>query len=349
MVSGSCQISMFSMSANSRESLFEVPEEVLRVLEANGEADGARADASGDQFVVRELAMGGAGGVDDEALGVADVGEVGEQAHAADEVLAGLAAAIEVEAEHGAGAAGEVLRHEPVVFRASEARVAYLGHVAAPGQPLGDGAGVADVAVHAQPQRLDPLQEQEGVERAHGAAQVPQRFGAQLHQVAIGAEGLVEGEAVIGRRRLGDDGEAAVGPVEFAGIHHRAADAGAVAAEELGGGMHDDVRAPVEWAAEPRRGEGVVHEERGAGVVGDAGDRLDVEHVAAGIADGLAEQELGLVARRVGPVARPVRVHEGDFQRELAFEVLELGHRAAVEGGAGDHMVARCEQGEQGR
>ena len=73
---------------------------------------------------------------------------------------------------------------------------------------------VLDMARHPQRQRLEPLQEQEGVERAHRRAEIAQRFGPQLHQVAVGAERLVELQSVVGGRRLGDHRKAPVGPVE---------------------------------------------------------------------------------------------------------------------------------------
>ena len=67
-----------------------------------------------------------------------------------------------------------------------------------------DGDGVVDVALHPQRQRLEPLQEEERVERAHRRAKIAQRLGSQLHQVAVGAERLVELQAVIRRRRIRD-------------------------------------------------------------------------------------------------------------------------------------------------
>ena len=90
------------------------------------------------------------------------------------------------------------------VAAGGQARVGDVRRQVVRREELGDRARVGDVAIHAQRQRLEPLQEEEGVERAHRRAQVAQRLGPQLHQVAVGAERLVELQAVIGRRRLGD-------------------------------------------------------------------------------------------------------------------------------------------------
>ncbi len=90
------------------------------------------------------------------------------------------------------------------------------------------------------------------------------------------AEGLVEAQAVIGRLGLGQGRELVVlRPVEAAGIDDDAAHRVAVAGEELGRRMDDDVGAPFERPAEIGRGQRVVDDERDAGLVGDRGDRLD--------------------------------------------------------------------------
>ena len=60
--------------------------------------------------------------------------------------------------------------------------------------------------------------------------------------------------------------------------------------------------APVlDRPAEVGRGEGVVDHQRHAGLVGDRGDRLDVEHVDPRVADRLAVERAascGVIARR---------------------------------------------------
>jgi hypothetical protein len=48
---------------------------------------------------------------------------------------------------------------------------------------IGDGAGVAAMLAHAQRQGLQPLDELEGVERAHGGAEVAQQRDARLDDV----------------------------------------------------------------------------------------------------------------------------------------------------------------------
>ena len=92
---------------------------------------------------------------------------------------------------------------------------------------------VAAVALHAQRERLDAAQREEGVERARHAA-----------------DGVLqEGELLAAARAfLRDDG--------------RAADDVRMAVQVLGGRVHDDVEAVLERPLDPGRGEGVVAHRR---------------------------------------------------------------------------------------
>ena len=56
-------------------------------------------------------------------------------------------------------------------------------------------------------------------------------------------------------------------PVELAAVHDDAAQRGAVAADELGGGMDDDICAVLDGADQVRRAEGVVNDQRNAVLV----------------------------------------------------------------------------------
>ena len=64
------------------ERAVEVPADVVDVLQADREADQVRADAGRDLLLVGQLLVGGAGRVDHQRLGVADVGQVRDQLQA---------------------------------------------------------------------------------------------------------------------------------------------------------------------------------------------------------------------------------------------------------------------------
>ncbi len=79
------------------------------------------------------------------------------------------------------------------------------------------------------------------------------------------------------------------------------------------------------------------------------GNRLDVEHVAGGVANRLAVERLRVLADGGLPGVRIVGIHPRQLHVHLAQHVLELVDRAAVEGGRRHHVVARLKQGEQCR
>ena len=153
-------------------------------------------------------------------------------------------------------------------------------------QVAGDRERVGAMALHAERQRLHALQQVPGRLRRHAGAVVAQRHRAHLHGEAEIAEGLGEGEAVIGRIRLRHARELVVlPPVEAAGFDDHAAHGVAVAADELRGRVEHEVGAVIEGPAEVGRGHRVVDDQRHAVALGDLGDRLEIEHDAAGVGE----------------------------------------------------------------
>ena len=111
----------------------------------------------------------------------------------------------------------------------------------------------------------------------------------------------------------------------------------------------DDVGAPLDRAAEKRRRERVVDDQRELVVVRDGRDRFDVEHVAAGIADRLAVERLGVVADGGLPRVRIVGIDPRQLHRHLAQQVLELVDRSAVQRRRRHDVIAGRQQREQRR
>ena len=161
------------------------------------------------------------------------------------------------------------------------------------GEELHHLARVLDVARHAQRQRLDALQHQPRGVRAHAGAEVAQALAARAQQEgAVGAL-LAEHHAVEALVGLVEFGESrGLAPVEAPAVDQHATDHRAVAAEELGRRVEDQVGAVLERLHQPGRREGRVDEQRNAGVVGDRADGRDVEHVQPRVAERLAEQQL---------------------------------------------------------
>ena len=256
-----------------------------------------------------------------------------------------LVAALDADGEHRAQAARAVLlQQRRAVLR--QAGIGDPGDVRVVGEPGRDLVGVGDVAVHAQGQGLDALDDQEGVEgrqrRAHVAQ--PDRLVADGEREI--AEGLEEAQAVIGLGRLAQQRELAVAPVEPAALDDGAADRVALAAQIFGHRVDDDVGPPFQRLAEVGGGQGVVDDQRHAVGVGDGGDGLDVGDDPVRVGRALDEQRPGSASSIFSAkFCGLARVDEAGLPAELREGVGHLRDRAAVELGARDHVVAGAAAG----
>ncbi|MBG9886966.1 hypothetical protein ABE10_10490, partial [Bacillus toyonensis] len=200
------------------------------------------------------------------------------------------------------------------------------------------------MALDAQRQGLDALDEVPGALRRDRRPEVAEQLHAGLDDVRESvAHGRRVAGAVIRGVRLGETGELlhVLRPGESSAVDHDAADRGAMAAEELGDRVHDDVSAVLERTDEVGGGDRVVDDQRHAVRMGDVGDRADVEDVDPGVADRLREQQLRVRTDRAAPFLRGVLVlDEGDLDAELRERVLEEVVGAAVDRGGGDEVVA---------
>ena len=127
------------------------------------------------------------------------------------------------------------------------------------GQELHHFFGVGHVAFHAQGQGFDALQNQPRAVRAQAGAKVAQAFAPRAQQEGAHGAFFAEHHVVKAFVALGELGElAAFFPVKTAAVHHDAANHRAVAAQEFGGGVVDQISAQLERFDEVRRGEGGV-------------------------------------------------------------------------------------------
>ena len=111
--------------------------------------------------------------------------------------------------------------------------------------------------------------------------------------------------------RLREGGELAAGlPVKLAGVNNDAAQRGAVAADELGGGMDHDVRAVLDGADQVRRAESVVNDQRDAVLVGNFSDGVDVGDVGVGVAQRLQIDGAGVLLNGTLDLSQVVGIDE---------------------------------------
>ena len=186
-----------------------------------------------------------------------------EQLQLADQRDPRLVAALQAEGEHRADAARTESLRQRMIPVGRQARVVDPTDPLVARQMLGDGERVVAMPAHPQRQRLDPVEDQEGVERRQRRPEVAQAEHAAGDGEAEIAEGLGEHHAVVFRPRRREHGIARVAePIERAAIDDDAAHRIAVAAEELRRGMDDDVGAVLGGAHQVGRRQRVVDDQR---------------------------------------------------------------------------------------
>ncbi len=135
--------------------------------------------------------------------------------------------------------------------------------------------------------------------------------------------------------------------MNFSGCQNDAAEHAALAVDVLGRGIDHTVGAELERALVERRGEHIVHHQLGAGVVGDVGDRGDVDHFQRRIGRQLQKTRLGVFLHRLLPGRQigAVDQRRGDAEARQPF----LDHPAAgTEQRLGrDHVIAGFHQPHQ--
>ena len=210
--------------------------------------------------------------------------------------------------------------------------------------------GVVADAVHAQGQGLDALQNLEGVHRTERRAHVAQRHHARPADVGRSAQCLGIDDPVVTHVGLVEAPEAGLvlGPRELAGVDDRAADRGAMAAQVLRQGMHDDVGAMLEGAAQVGAGYRVVDDQRHPMGMRHRCQRGDVRHVAQRVAHRFAEHRLGAVIDQPRKRGRVARVRKTRLDAHLREGVREQVVGAAIQGGGRHDVVARLGDGLDG-
>ena len=138
-----------------------------------------------------------------------------------------------------------------------------------------------------------------------------------------------------------------LGPGELPRIDQYATDTVAVTTQILGQGMHHDVCAMLERAAEVGRGHRVVDDQRYAVSVGNGGNGTEVGDVAERVADGFAEHRLGARVDQVLERCRVAVIGKADLDAELWQRVGEEIVGATVQSARADDIVALLGNGHQ--
>ena len=211
-------------------------------------------------------------------------------------------------------------------------------------QELGNGQTVLAVTRHAYMQALKrAVQEKRRLRVLHGAKVAHKLCGGLGNEGALAAELLGIGYAVVALVGRGETREfVGMGhPVKLAVVYDHAADICRVTIHVLGGGVRDDVGAPLKGTAHHGRREGIVDHQRHAVVVRCLGKAFDVEHGKRGVGDGLAKDELGVgLESGLQLLIGAVGSDKGAGQTHATHGVGKQVVRTTVDGRARDHVIA---------
>ena len=201
------------------------------------------------------------------------------------------------------------------------------------------------MAVQTKRQGLHTLQQQEGVEGRDGGAGIPQQDGPNVSNKSGGTDSVHKADTVVAGIGVCNGRVLAVGlPVELAGVHDDAAQCGAVAADELGGGVEHNISAVLNRADQIGRAEGIVDDQRQTVPVGDGGNGVDVWNVRVGVAQSLQINCLGVILNGIFHFCKIMRVDEGSGDTELGQGVGQQVVAAAVNGLLRHDVVASLGQ-----
>ena len=130
-------------------------------------------------------------------------------------------------------------------------------------------------------------------------------------------------------------------PVKLAVVDDHAAQVGSMSIHVLGGGVRNDIGAPLKGTAHHGCREGVVDHQRHAVVMCGLGKALNIEHGEGGVGNRLAKDKLGVglegcLELLIGAVGGNERAGQAHATHGVSQQVVGT----AVDGRACDHMVA---------
>ena len=211
-------------------------------------------------------------------------------------------------------------------------------------QELGNGQAVRAMTRHAHMQALErAIQEKRCLRVLHGAKIAHELRGGLGNEGTLATELLDIGHAVVALVGRGETRELVrMGhPVKLAVVDDNAAQVGSMSIHVLGGGVRDDIGAPLKGTAHHGRREGVVDHQRHAVVMRGLGKALNIEYGEGGIGDGLAKDEFsvglkGCLELLIGAVGGNERAGQAHTTHGMGKQVVGT----AVDGRARDHVIA---------
>ncbi len=334
------------------KGLVEVGEDVVDMLNADGEADKFWADTTGELLLGGELRMGRGGRVNRQRLGVTKVGNVGEQLERVDKLCSRFCSTFNSKDNNASTFTAEVFLvfgEFRIVLEPGEADPFDAGVTL---EMFGDCEGVFAVAFHAERQGFDALEKLPGIVGRDAGSEVAEWDSAHAQNVGQRSEHLGEvmapAEAVVGVIGIVEERVLAAAPVEAAGIDDDATKACAVSTKPLGEGVDDDVGTVIEGIGEVWSRAGGIDDKGNAVFLCDGSYGIEVGNFEGGIGNGFTKEGASLVVNGVGELPGILRVDKADLDPKRGKDVVELGVAATIKIAGGDNVIASLGEVDDG-
>ncbi len=179
-------------------------------------------------------------------------------------------------------------------------------------QPFGQCCCVAGMSLHPQLQGLQPLEEDPGIEGAHGWTG--------------GTQKTID-----------------IGPNQIFGTDHCTTDRAPLSINILGCRVDDDIGPQRQRLLERRGAEDVIDRQQCTVAVGQLGQRPNIPNLGQGIGGGLKKEEPGIGADRLLPLREFRKRDITHLDTKLRHELVEEDHRTAKDTARDHHMVPRLQ------
>lgn len=323
------------------KALLQIGKNVVNVFSADGKADGVGLDALIQQFFFAELAVGSGSRVDHKALDIRYICQQGEDLQTVDEFVGLRLTAFDLKGKDGTASVGEIALIQSVVGIVGQGRMVDCLHLRMVLQKFHHLFCVLRMALEAQGQGLDALEQQKRSKGGNGSAGIPEQDRPDIGYKGGRAGSLGKGNTVIAGVGSGDSGViAGSSPVKLTGIYDDAAQGGAVTAQEFGGGMDDDVCAMLDGADKIGSTEGVVYHQRKTVLVSQLCKGINIGNVAVGVAQSFDVDGTGVVLNGGRYLTEVVDIYKGGGDAEVGQGMGQQIVAAAINGLLGDDMTA---------
>ena len=276
-----------------------------------------------------------------QRLGVAYVCQVGEDFQVVNELSSCIEAIFQLDGENGAGALRQIFQLQRMVRGGFQARIVDLCHLRMFFQEFCHLLCIVDMAFYAEGQGFEALDEEPGSDRRNRSAGVAEHLRTDAGYKAGARDISGKVDAMIGSIRRS---EVRISfrliPVELAIFNDGAAQCGAVAADEFGGGVYDYIQAMFQWTEEIWSSEGVIDDHRQAMSVSNVADGIEVRDIDGRISQSFDVYSFGLRSDGCFDFFRLVRIYEMGGDAQLRQGVGEEFISAAIQSGSGNDLIS---------